>query len=303
MKFVSALVLSVLLLACRPVQACDHPIARQFVPESLVAFSRQLENRGRHPLSITCSAVPTDFGMGGEYLVVGYSDTVGGAVRVLQRVAGSWTVAGSFDENLAGSDPTIELVDLTGDRRPEIIATFRSDKWNYPNWIFSWTGQKLISITPVSASGLTLLLEPGFVDVDNDGIAEILQIDEDGDRLYRFADGTYRMCGDKIGLASLYLGHEGKPKLIAKDFAITDSSSPWRVLVVNGTRAGKLRASSAVISLNGQLLVNPSDLNEKTAHLEFPVTLRDENTLEVQVRGQPDSELWVIIANADPGCD
>lgn len=292
MATLAALVIATSLLASGSAPRCSHPVARPFIPESFVSF-------GSGP--ITCTAVETDFGDGVESLVVGYSNGVAGAVRVLRRVDGSWRLGGSFEGNLAGSAPEIEVLDLTGDDRPEIVAAFRSDKWNYPTWIFAWTGKAIVSLTPTSELGLTDLLEPGFADIDDDGVAEVLQRDIDGERVYHLREGRYRICEGEVALADLFFPRDGRPYAIAGDeLAVTAPDARWALVVINGERSGTKRARSVRISRDGQPLV---ELDGETRYRQVPVALRQASRLDVEVRGEPESQIWVVVVNAAVKCE
>ena len=299
------LALMITIAACPSARAdCDHPVASGFFPESLTAFSGELESVGRQPLPRICTALPADFGDGEESLVVAYSNGVGGAVRVLRRPGSTWTVGGTFDGDLAGTRPILQLLDVNADDRPEIVVAFRSPQWNFPHWILAWDGSSLSSLTPdTDASGWTDLLDPHFVDLDGDGKLEIIDGSGGKDQVYRLSgDGGYLACAGETPVANLYVGHEGKPKTITYMFDVSDPARDWELKVINGDASGSERASSAVVSLNGRVVVRPSDLNATIARFSVPVGLVGSNSLDVELRGQPDARVWVLITPADGVC-
>lgn len=79
--------------------------------------------------------------------------------------------------------------------------------------------------------------------------------------------------------------------------------------IINGEVSGENRISSAVVSLNGIKILNPSDFNQNVSSINRSITPRDvENTLSVSLRSAPGGVLLVQVLGeplldlpADPG--
>ena len=67
-----------------------------------------------------------------------------------------------------------------------------------------------------------------------------------------------------------------------------------RLIVSNGNDAG-FRATSAVIMLNGEKVVGPNSFKKKVSEIEVSVDLLAENSISVELRGQPGSSLTVRV--------
>lgn len=52
---------------------------------------------------------------------------------------------------------------------------------------------------------------------------------------------------------------------------------------------------SAVLTLNGEQVATPDDLNSDTGYFKRPITLSDLNSLSVELRGKPGSGIRVLI--------
>ena len=59
------------------------------------------------------------------------------------------------------------------------------------------------------------------------------------------------------------------------------------------------QASSAYIKLNGVQVVGPNDLNQNVYGVDKDITLQANNTIEVEVRGKPESYITVEIRKAE----
>jgi len=63
----------------------------------------------------------------------------------------------------------------------------------------------------------------------------------------------------------------GAPDTVEYKFALPEGfGPPYRLLIVNGDGRDALTLSSAVITLNGQQVLSPSDLNQKVSQVERP---------------------------------
>ncbi|MCI0372144.1 MAG: hypothetical protein L0214_12420 [candidate division NC10 bacterium] len=89
-----------------------------------------------------------------------------------------------------------------------------------------------------------------------------------------------------------YARTAGAPNQFTERFCATTSSGSFTLIVENG-KDGENRLSSAVLTLNGQAVLRPQDLNQQAARVERVVSLHEENRLEVELRGSPGGFLTV----------
>jgi catechol 2,3-dioxygenase-like lactoylglutathione lyase family enzyme len=72
-----------------------------------------------------------------------------------------------------------------------------------------------------------------------------------------------------------------------------------RVIVVNGNDYEKAsRVTSAVIRLNGEIVLGPNRFNKNVDTIEIPVDLVADNSISVEIRGKPGSYLTVRVKQA-----
>ena len=114
-----------------------------------------------------------------DFLVAAYTNGFSGIVRVLRKQNGSATIAAEPVLPLMGGIyPSVSLVDLDNDLRPEVVVNLTSATGSSADWIFKWTGSGLNLLGPsqVQSDGniSTLLGDAAFVDLDGDGVPEIL---------------------------------------------------------------------------------------------------------------------------------
>jgi RHS repeat-associated protein len=98
---------------------------------------------------------------------------------------------------------------------------------------------------------------------------------------YRVTAGSGAAVADSIGVP---------PTLVV----------PFRLHVQNGNPDGTNRVSAATITLNGVQAVGPGDLPPQAAELDRGVRLQTNNTLEVQVGGDPGGFLLVTLYGSIP---
>ncbi|HUQ87853.1 MAG TPA: PKD domain-containing protein [Vicinamibacterales bacterium] len=91
-----------------------------------------------------------------------------------------------------------------------------------------------------------------------------------------------------------YVRSTGKPEVVTDTFA----AQPGNALlhITNGGSLGQYaRVSSAVITLNGTIIVAPSELGQQITTIDKIVPLNRANTLSVELRSQPNSGLSIGI--------
>jgi len=122
---------------------------------------------------------------------------------------------------------------------------------------------------------------------------------------HALADPPGRQCGATNFVAfgpQTYTRAHGRPVSISSDFTILDPTAPYWIRIANGGLREEFgRVSSAVILLNGQVVVGASSFNRNVESIEEKVTLLPQNTLTVELRGAPGSGFSLEIAGYDSG--
>ena len=105
---------------------------------------------------------------------------------------------------------------------------------------------------------------------------------------HREADAWVSIFGPKK-----YIRTTGKPDVYWDEF----SSRPGmaKLVVLNGEADGRNRVSSALIWVNGLLILHPSDFNQNIYRLERSIHLPHDNRLIVELRSKPGSYLRIEI--------
>ena len=89
---------------------------------------------------------------------------------------------------------------------------------------------------------------------------------------------------------------KGIPQTDSIPFTVSDATGPFFLRIINGTDDGTHRVSSAVIRLNGQDILRPSELNQKASGLNRQIALlQGENLLDVRLRSVPGSSITIEI--------
>ncbi len=102
-----------------------------------------------------------------------------------------------------------------------------------------------------------------------------------------------------------YVRETGAPVTVTETFAIEKPTGKFYLYIENGGSVRKPgekpfrepvnQASSAYIKLNGIEVVSPQDLNQNVYNISKDITLQANNTIEVEVRGKPESYITVEI--------
>lgn len=109
---------------------------------------------------------------------------------------------------------------------------------------------------------------------------------------------------EKSGCSALevhtFMRNYGKPVVKEEIFELSpEITGPFTLNLFNGDPDGERRVDSAVISLNGQRVFSPRDFNERTGILSQIVSLKEKNTLRVELRGAPGDFLSLGITGYD----
>jgi hypothetical protein len=85
----------------------------------------------------------------------------------------------------------------------------------------------------------------------------------------------------------------GKPNVYADTFPGT--SGQGKLILKNGTQAGKNRISSALVLVNGKQVLGPSDFNQQVYNKEVPIKLSENNSISVELRSGPGGNLTIQV--------
>lgn len=247
---------------------------------------------------------------GKESIVAIYSNRTVAVLRVLSP-EGSGALLASADLTPSGS-PNLSVLDLDHDGRPEVFVTFQNSRGPSEVWIYRWTGSSLVLLSAESHNGMigSSVHDPDFIDVDGDGSIEIIDFragrsaadDDQDDDVPRTA--SYRLLGLRNGSFTVLtpLDHvftvvrrSGKPRTATETFKVVDSEHGRTLILVNGDAQGKHRATSVLVTVNDQPVLKERDLNEKVARVESRLSLKQQNSISVEVRGEPGSQVTVLI--------
>ena len=295
-------------------EAKDRAIVEQFWPRQLLNDDAADVAEHGPPSTARFVFVAADLNGTGrkEFLVALYVWAGGGAMRVLKKQGDTAVVV---DEPklcpfIGGGVflPEVSAMDLDKSGRPAILAG-NTDNYGRPQpWIFKWDGTGLKSLgaqTPVRGLPCTDLVDPLFVDLDGDGVFEIVngfeseRPDQTGPartRVYKLENGVYKQTG--IFEYFFYgIGAGGEDTFLARH-----PEAPYVVTVANGSGKDEPPVGAAEIRLNGQLIAGADKINRKSRYLSIPVTVKDQNSVEVKIlSGSNESRLYVGVGPVPSG--
>lgn len=88
--------------------------------------------------------------------------------------------------------------------------------------------------------------------------------------------------------------YAGKPQPVTDSFFVQDTAASYSLIIRSGQN-GEGRVTSAVVSVNGVLMAGPSDFNPQTGVIVRPVKLQQQNTISIELRGDPGTSITVTI--------
>ena len=104
------------------------------------------------------------------------------------------------------------------------------------------------------------------------------------------------LSGERILGPLTVIRENGVPQTDSIPFSISDVTGQFFLRITNGTADGTHRVASAVIKLNGQEVLRPSELNQQVAEINRQINLKSgENTLDVRLRSIPGSHVTIEI--------
>jgi hypothetical protein len=252
-----------------------------------------------------------------NYLVCVYFDHAHGSVRLIRTDSnGPALAAETSNVDYYGIRGGAQLIDLDGDKKPEIIVGFMGFRGNESNWIFKWTGSKLQLMSPQS-DGLTALGPIEFLDLTGDGKLSIVTQepirptrDDDGNAL-SVPTAAYVLTPGGLSLSEnfLYQGQfkrkAGPPKERVSNFTIEDTSRNYvlKVTDLNMSKPdfGPLN-SSTEITLNGVQVITSNMFKPGTRNkvISIPIQVKPSNEIMVKMAGAPGSKILVTISQKSP---
>lgn len=118
---------------------------------------------------------------------------------------------------------------------------------------------------------------------------------------------TFLACGINISAQQLFpiFGPEkfdrttAAPQEVVKAFSVQNPAANFTINIQNG-EGKRGRISSAVVKLNGAVVVGPNDFNKQVDLITKTIKLSEQNTLSVEVRSAPGSFVLVTILTDTP---
>jgi len=298
-------------------QSADpEQIADQFFPQELAQEATERESRGGSPfVRKLCFTVYDRLPDGNpKTIVAGYTDGIGGAIRVIQaQASGGYGVVfepSQFTFGDSGCD--VNLVDLDGDASNEVKVSFVT-YWGraQADWYFRWDGLQLINLGPTHGdppATFTSFSDTDTLDLDHDGVLEIISVadarlvpDEEGfvpgpvRKVYKNSGGVYVLDRPLVYIG-FFLRKAREP--VTDERALNLPAEPigtYALKVINGKADGSRRVSSARIVLNGVEILSPNNFSQQVEFLTIPVTLVRHNIIEVTLAGTPLGEIILTI--------
>src|ERR1039457_6223322 len=175
----------------------------------------------------------------------------------------------------------------------------------------TWTNMKPFGTWVKRPGGRkTLLNDAYFLDLDRDGILEIVNPPEfesyrpdDEEKpeqpkkyaVYKIAgEDGYKPSGLVFEFFSEFLA--GPAKLQGDGFVASQPGAPYVMTIVTGDGRNVLPVTSAEVPLNGELVAGPEKINQNNRLLKVPVIVRAENVVEVTFSGPEGSALFIGVA-------
>lgn len=241
-----------------------------------------------------------------------------GGIRVIQE-QGDGTYGVIFEPSgflFGGLKCRVGLVDLDADGRNEVTVSFTDMRIFTGDWYFRWDGVQLINLGPTQGDErkLTILSTTGTLDLDHDGIMEILSLgdsslltDDEGFvpsspiKVYRSQGGPYQFDRTLLSVR-MFVRDKGEPQTETAFLNFPSALVGEFVLkVINGDHDGSKRVASARIVLNGEEVLSPLHFSQQVEFLTIPVALVRHNRIEVTLDGKPLGRLTVTVEDISPG--
>jgi hypothetical protein len=277
-----------------------------FFPQRLIDESLQDFNRGGLRPFRVFGYTEIDLDRTGtkDYIVAGYSNGFSADVLVLRKtVGGSLTLVAGPQLKLTGSEPRVEARDVDGDGRQEVILELQDARGNWGMYILKWDALTLKSIEPRGQYD-SLLVNADLIDTNGDGLLEAInapaasflndQPTEVRAQIFSLSGGRYSGTPRYAFYKSRFRRLAGPPQTVTDEFFLNSPRPGFRIAGVNGAY-GSPRIASGTIKLNGVEVVSQNQLNQQVGYLTVPVTVQQNNTIEVTLSGTPLGAILVLV--------
>jgi hypothetical protein len=300
MKTITALI--ALTLAATPYAHAetDDQVAQTFLSPAFATFASQ--NPGlRTDVSWTTLRLDLDHTGKMDYLAIGYGNAHIACLRVIRTVT-TPTLAGDTPTVACDLGPRLSAIDLDGDGVPEIGLECTNGNHGTPfTSFFRSTGtgvQPLNPPHPRRAHAWWPIANANLVDLDGTGTLAVLEPAMDNDATAQQWN-VYRLTGGKLvksAAAPIFFDRfyrdNGTPAPEEQTFTV--SPGPYIITVINGLRAEHM-VSSAVITINGTVVLSPDSFSEKVRTVSANLTLPAANTITVDLRSAPGAYIDIVI--------
>jgi hypothetical protein len=294
----TAALLALAVIACvaSGAQPSDDQVVANAFPASLTS------GKGVHEQWWTFATV--DLNHSGQPLLVAlYTNGSRAALEVVSRSGN--VLSTSQVKAMKGNRGEIELVDLDHDGTPEILAhLYGGHGANRPDtWVFAWRNSGLSLVSPmqtVRGNEITLLGQTAAVDLKGDGAKELLAFpgvvfDGDGNDVsgntlvYSYSSGALQRADASYVYAEEFHRRAAKPEASSDTFKAMAGKAMLHII------QGDTPVTSGHITLNGTEVATPDSFKSNVHAFTLPVTVATQNTLSVQLDGQPGASVLVLI--------
>ena len=289
-------------------QPNDEQIALQFVPP---AFTEYAASHTYLSDDRTWTVLPVDLDHSGrpDYLAVAYGNGHIGYLRIVRKSEIPSLVGESSASMECDSQPSISAIDLDGDAKPELSFACRvGNHGTRLSWLFRWTNSMLVPLNVASTTrpnGFEPIREANFVDIDGDGVMEILEatatadvddkgvVSENYDVWHLLNGKLARSAGSSLTYFNVFTRDKGKPQTESETFTAVPGA--FTLTMVSGERGQKM-VTSGTVTLNGAIIAESKSFSKNVPVITSDVTLLQHNTLSVELHGSPGSMLHILVA-------
>lgn len=110
---------------------------------------------------------------------------------------------------------------------------------------------------------------------------------------------TVEAQGPSVFGPEKFVRQSAGPEVVTRSFQVLDPAGDFTLFIQNGEDGSNL-VSSAVVTLNGMTVAEPSDFSQNKVRLIRSVVVNQSNTLTVELRGKPGGSITVSIQPGAP---